>query len=276
MTAGKAGRLADQRMMDALEAQVGLVRFALADMAPETLAAPVTSCPEWDVHQLVAHLGTAHRWADRTVADADPQERTRGLRDILAGAPTADLGVAPIADWYGDGAAAMLDRFQATDPDAPAWTMDGSGRAGFWLRRQLHETVVHRWDLENAVTPGRETPLVEDVALDGLAEFVEFMAPISAMIHGSPPPATLRLQAQPHAPDGLSVGATPLGSRTTEAEDLRFLVPGAPDAPEVEISGPAESLLLLMWGRIRPDDAHLRIVGDEQALRAVVDRGLAV
>ena len=264
-------------MLDALEAQVGLVRFALDGVGHDALTSPVAACPDWDVHQLVVHLGTAHRWAERTVADADPAERTRGLRDIMAGAPSVDLGAGSLADWYAEGAAALIDRLESTDPEAPAWTMDGSGRAGFWLRRQLHETVVHRWDMENALTSGRETPLVEDVALDGVAEFVEFVAPISEMIHGGPPPATLRLHARPHTPEGLSDDATPLGSGAAPAPgDLQFPVPGAPDAPEVEISGPAESLLLLIWGRIGAVDEHLRVTGDDKVLRAVLDRGLAV
>ena len=114
------GRLTRERMLDALEAQVGLVRFALAGDGAGTaadLAAPVPSCPDWTVHALVAHLGTANWWGGANVRDANPDARARGMREVMESAPPATEGAAALAEWYAGLAVDAVETYADTDPD---------------------------------------------------------------------------------------------------------------------------------------------------------------
>lgn len=272
-----SGRLTRERVLDAIEAQVGLVRFALAmggergDIDPGTR---VPSCPEWTLHDLVAHLGAVNWWGGATVRDSNPGERTRGLGEAMRSAPPATEGADALADWYAPLAEGMLETFSETDPGAPAWTFGGPGSASFWLRRQLHETALHRWDLEHALGgPAATTPLPEDVAVDTVEEFCSEMYPRTAASRPALP-VTIRLRAVLHAPEGLATGAEPVGA-TALGSDLEWVLPGADGTGEVEVSGSAESLALLLWGRVPAFEPGLEIAGDRAGLDAALEAGLS-
>lgn len=271
-----SARLTRERMLDAIEAQVGLVRFALAgggDSAAVDPTAPVPSCPEWTVHDLVTHLGAVNRWGGVTVRDGNPHERSRGLGDAMKSAPPASAGAAALADWYASQASEMLETFTETNVDAPTWTFSGPGPAAFWLRRQLHETALHRWDLENALGGATATtPLPEDVAVDTVDEFHAVMYPHKGSRR--PLPLTIRSRAVLHAPEGLATGAEPVGA--TAPGDLEWELHGADGSGEVEVSGSPESLALLLWGRASADDPGLEISGDRAGLEAALEAGLSV
>ena len=270
------GRLTRERMLDALEAQVGLVRFALVGDgagAEGDLAAPVPSCPDWTVHALVAHLGTANWWGGANVRDANPDTRARGMRAVMESAPPATDGTAALAEWYAGLAVDAIETYTDSDPDAPAWTFAGPGRASYWLRRQLHETVIHRWDLENALQgPAGTTPLSEDVAVDTVDEFCTAMRPLMALRAGELP-VTLRVRATLQAPEGLATGAEPVGA-VDPGSDLEWIVPGAEGSPEALIVGPPETLALLLWGRVGADASDLEVAGDRAALDAALEAGI--
>ena len=270
------GRLTRDRMLDALEAQVGLIRYALVGdgSGPEVdLATPVPSSPDWTVHDLVAHIGTANWWGGANVRDANPDARARGMRAVMESAPPATEGAAALAGWYADLAVDALEIYTDGDPDDPAWTFAGPGRAGYWMRRQLHETVIHRWDLEKALQGSSgTTPLSEDVAVDTVDEFCTSMRPLMALLSGELP-ATLRVRAMLQAPEGLASGAEPVGA-LDPGSDLEWVLPGADGAPEVEITGPPEILALLLWGRVDADAPGLEVTGDRAALDAVLEAGL--
>ncbi|PTM87878.1 maleylpyruvate isomerase family mycothiol-dependent enzyme [Dietzia psychralcaliphila] len=271
-----SARLTRERMLDAIEAQVGLVRFALAgggDSVVVDLAAPVSSCPDWSVHDLVTHLGAVNRWGGVTVRDGNPHERSRGLGEAMKSAPPATAGSGALADWYADMASGMLETFTETDVDAPTWTFGGPGPAAFWLRRQLHETALHRWDLENALGgPSATTPLPQDVAVDTVDEFCAVMYPHKGS--RGPLPVTIRLRAVLHAPEGLATGAEPVGASAL-GTDLEWVLTGADGSAEVEVSGAPESLALLLWGRVGADDPGLEISGDRAGLEAALEAGLS-
>ncbi|AWH91034.1 maleylpyruvate isomerase family mycothiol-dependent enzyme [Dietzia lutea] len=282
---GPASRLSHARMLDALEAQIGLVRFALAGdgSAGADITAAVPSCPDWTVHDLVAHLGTINWWAGQTVREATPDARARGMSAVQRSAPPASDGAPGLADWYARIADEMLRTLTDTAPDAPAWTFSGAGRADFWLRRQLHETTIHRWDVETALHgAAATTPVSEDVAVDGIDEFCTVMRP---HFSGRVPalPLTIRLRAVPHAagsdadgglaPGGLAAGAEPVGAGALGA--LEWELPGPPDGGEVEVAGPPETLALLLWGRVRADAADPEVTGDRDGLDAALEAGLS-
>lgn len=145
---------------------VAFVRYA--DRAG--LTAPVPTCPDWSVRDLVAHQGMVHRWAAALV---------RGERDVdpdsfeAAGRAEPD----PL-DWLADGAidlAATLTRAPA-DARAVVFLRDAPAPREFWARRQCHETTVHAVDAL-ATALGRrpdpsETWIETDLAVDGIDELL--------------------------------------------------------------------------------------------------------
>ncbi|ASU84094.1 maleylpyruvate isomerase family mycothiol-dependent enzyme [Nocardiopsis gilva YIM 90087] len=219
-------------------AQTDLLRTLIpgADMA-----APVPSCPEWNLGQLLRHLGDAHRRVETTVA-------------ARATEPACDAQVADVTDedpivldaWLAEGAARLAQTLRAAGPDAVVWTVVEDRSAAFWARRMTHETVVHRADVALAV--GAEFSVGEEVALDAVDEWMGF---------GTRPEA---FASKPGVPDLLGPGRTLHVHATDTAPQAaaEWLVDLTGPAPTwrrahakaaVAVRGPLTDLLMLIYGR---------------------------
>ncbi len=219
---------------------------ALADLlASVDLAAPVPSCPGWSVAELGRHTGAVHRWARAALT-------TQCAPDLPLG-PAAD-GAVPA--WYADAAEALLDALATTPAGQPCWTLAHDRRtAAFWVRRQLHEVTLHRWDASTAA--GRPAAVDPAVALDGIEEVREVFVPRQVRL-GRVPATDDVVHLRPDAAGTvLAVGTGDLGG-----------------SPVGTVAGPAEALLLLLWRRIDPTDGRLRVQGDRTAVATVLDRPL--
>jgi uncharacterized protein (TIGR03083 family) len=204
----------------------------LTVLARSDVAEPIAACPGWTVRDLVVHLGSVHRWATEIVRTREPQQQ-------------AQHDVEELIPWFGAGAATLIETLAATNPSDPCWSFTRDRRVAFWLRRQALETVIHRWDAQQATgEPGRIDP---SFAADGVAEVVKLMTPRQVALERIPPlPATVLLHA-------------------TDTGDDWILGDGRPSAG-VEAS--AETMLLLLWHRIDPGDPRVRTTGDaDQVLR---------
>lgn len=204
---------------------LGLLRLhtgRFADViADADLDAPVTFCPGWSVRDLAVHLGGVHQWAAHAVVAGDPDFRPRPP------GPAAGL-----AGWYRESAAGLVDVLTTTAADAPAWTLDvRDPTAGFWRRRQVHETVLHTWDAEEAL--GGPTPIEPWLAWDGVREVGEVMYPRQLRLGRVQPLATaVRLVPTDHP---AHAGEVVLG-----------------DGEQVVVRDTAEALLRLLWHRVAP------------------------
>ncbi len=135
------------------------------------LTAPVPSCPDWNLGQLLRHLGAGHRWVEtivRTRATQPPSDKQ--LRDLSSytGEDPAVLG-----PWLAEGAAQLAGTLRAAGPDAQMWTPVPGKTSVFLARRFAHETTIHRADATLAL--GAEFTLDTDVALDALDALDEWM-----------------------------------------------------------------------------------------------------
>ena len=213
----------------------------------------VPSCTEWTVRDLAVHLGETHRWARLIVGEARSEFPSREERAALAQAPPDE----ELAGWLGDGLEALADTLARADPSLSCVTLvPGLPPRQFWARRQAHETLVHRLDVEIAAhgAPGR---VEADAAVDGIAELLEFL-PLRTGRRGglrSDPPRTLVL-----ACDEGPAWTARLGPEGLEVSDGAA---GAP-APDVHLSGPAAALHAALWNRapwstltVRGDDTVL-------------------
>lgn len=190
-----------------------------ADLAAEAdLDAFVPDCPGWTVASLVVHLGGIHQWARHAVVEGNPDGRPE---------PAPDDGA--LDGWYLTHAAAL--QVELSDPDRPAWVFGpGDGTAGWWARRQVHETRMHTRDLLVALDRTDEWSLDPALAWDGVDEVATMFYPRQVQLGRCEPlPGTLRLVA-------------------TDLPGASAILIGDAE-PAVEVSAPAVDLLLMLWHR---------------------------
>lgn len=226
--------------------------------------ATVPACPGWDLTTLVDHLGRVHLWAEgaaRTGAPPHPY-------------PSRDLAQ-PLADWYAACARTLTASLAALPPDQPAWSFSpvpAHHRAGFWRRRQFHETTVHRVDALQALGLASAGPVVDAVpgltaeqAADGVAEVFEVMAP-RTLVRLQDQPATELVPAS--RPIGVSCTDTDAAWTVQLVDGAVTVVPGVTADAVAQVSGPAVQLYLALWGRAGRHS--LAVSGDETAGRALL------
>ena len=228
-----------------------------AGVAQSDPSARVPWCGEWRVRDLVEHLARVHHWA---------AAQARSVAEVPLESDPHDL-----VQRYVSCATELRQTLQELDPTQPCLALVPDGTVAFWHRRQLHETLVHLWDLRAAAVLAQRgddawtmtdglTPLGSDwlpgpgIWADTVAEVVEVMQPRQVRLGRSPElPVRLRLVA------------------TDEAGTWTLSHAPEVDA-EVTVTGPARALALLLWRRIGGDEPGLEISGD----RADLDRLLTL
>lgn len=207
--------------------------------AARDLDAHVPTCPEWNVGKLITHLGLHHRWVAEAVrGGGKPPEDPKkpGLRGD------------ELLEWLRAGFTELADLLDATDDDTPAWSWSAEQRVGFWRRRTALETLVHRWDAENAT--GATTPLDPELAADCADEMFGVMLPSGGDESTYRSPSFVALLETTDHPDAWTIhlhdGEVPTVERSrTQTAD-------------VTATGRAEDVALMLWGRLGPDvlDVH--------------------
>jgi uncharacterized protein (TIGR03083 family) len=143
-------------------------------------SAPVPTCPDWTITQLLRHVGRGDRWAaamvrDRVESPLDP-------RTVPGGKPPADRDGA--LRWLHESPQTLLDAVERVGSESPCWTFVGSRPAAWWIRRRLHETLVHRADA--AIAVGADFPVDAALAADSLSEWLDIVAGTSLKRESAP------------------------------------------------------------------------------------------
>ncbi|MGI5504245.1 maleylpyruvate isomerase N-terminal domain-containing protein [Lentzea sp. CA-135723] len=148
-----------------VETQASSLRSAVLKAGAD---APVPSCPKWTVLDLVRHIAEVHTWAGQAVVTAPEDGRPAW--------PQAPQDFDDVFPWWETGLATLLERLREAPADRPAWTFHGPQVAGFWSRRQAHETSIHRLDADLAT--GDDLPSLAfdpEFAADGIDEYLTTM-----------------------------------------------------------------------------------------------------
>lgn len=152
------------RLLDALARDVDRMRAVAVDKAD----APVPTCPEWTVSDLLRHVADLYQnvVVRRFRMPGDPPRQ-----DLAAEDP-----IGALERCY----AAMTAEFAGRDPGERVGH-EPHETVRFWIRRMTHETAIHRVDAELAAGVA-VTPIPRDLAVDGLDEMLtEFLEPVTRL-----------------------------------------------------------------------------------------------
>ncbi|MEV6609269.1 maleylpyruvate isomerase family mycothiol-dependent enzyme [Kutzneria sp. NPDC051319] len=143
------------------------------------LDAPVPTCPDWVVRDLLLHTGRVHRWAATFVGEA----RTEPVAFPELHAVAGDLPDNGAIAWFRDGVTRLVDVLTDAPADLDCWKFLRSAPSGlvFWARRQAHETTIHSVDAEAAA--GLPSPIPSSLAADGVDEMLCGLLPRNRGLH---------------------------------------------------------------------------------------------
>lgn len=211
--------------------------------------APVPSCPEWSVADLLSHIGRIHRWIALIV-----RERREAFEDHWSQAEPPPPGER--VEWFAAGVDLLADALLEAGPAVEVWSWTDDPSTGFWARRQANETAVHRWDAELAA--GAPAPLERTLAVDGIDEYLMLLPQWRGVDALRDLTGTLHL----HCTDG-------------EGEWLVRLDHGVEVTREhakgdVAARGAASDLMLLVSGRVDP--SAVDVFGNAELLQTFVAR----
>lgn len=224
--------------IDTLLGEGARIVIAGGELTPN---APVPTCPGWTVRDLMHHLGSIHRLTvDALVNSRSTFPSERELVDIVGPLPQDDDLVA----WIRSGLHQLINSFK----DAPTnvecvQLFPGTTALDFWVRRQAHETTIHRVDVESA--RGDEISHVNrSFAADGIDELLcGFHSRTDSGVRSSIP-SSIQIRATDPEANGeswfvhLSDTQPPLVTRSA----LR--------PADCTVSGPLELLYLALWNRL--------------------------
>ncbi len=247
---------------------------ALVEQVPEAEWSAPTDLPGWDVHAVVAHV--AH--LEALVAGAAHDEVEIGEPPHVRGlmGKFTEQGVVARRDRSPDelinevrsAATTRHTALLADPPTDPGVTAPGLfGMLGWTteklLRNRPLDVWMHEQDVRRAVgRPGNLDGPAGIHAADYLAESLGFVLVKRAQ---APAGSTVVLEIADHAPHAFTVNDEGRGERLTEP----------PAEPTTRIAMDRATFIELAGGRRPVDDSAIRIDGDSDLGRRIVD-GLAV
>ena len=221
---------------------------------------PIPTCPGWTLQQLFRHVGRGNRWAAQIIAErrAEPLDP----REVRNGKPPDDIGGA--IDWLNGGAQQIIIAVDQVGSDARVWTFVGPRPAGWWIRRRLHEVVVHLADAALAI--GADYAPEPDLAADAISEWVELMV---VQAKRQSPPVDRGRTLHLHATDA---GLGPTGEWTIVNDEDGVSWTHDHGKGDVALRGSATDLLLAIVRRHPVTDGDIEVFGDTAVWDAWLER----
>ncbi|MCQ4205997.1 maleylpyruvate isomerase family mycothiol-dependent enzyme [Streptomyces longispororuber] len=198
--------------------------------------AKVSTCPGWQVRDLVRHQGAVHRWAASHIAEGHKSRQPLENPDHLDGDE--------LLAWFREGHGQLLDTLRGARPDVDCWAfLPAPSPLAFWARRQAHETTVHRVDAQSALTRvsrDEPDPITTEFGVDGIDELLTGFHARSRSKVRSDVPRVLRVRAT----DADVTWTVRITGEPPAAER------GVSAPADCEVAGPAARLYLALWNRL--------------------------
>jgi uncharacterized protein (TIGR03083 family) len=152
---------------------------------------------------------------------------------------------------------ALVATLRDSNPDAPMWAWGPDQHVRFWSRRQLHETMVHRIDLELAA--GVASFVEPEVASDAIDEF---LVNLKGASYFSPKVRELRGDNQ-----RLRLAANDVeGEWIVELRADGFTVTKSHGSADAELVGPAVDVMKVLYRRGALEDSRVTPSGDGELI----------
>ena len=247
--------LTHDRFCDEIVAQTGLLREVVTGA---DLSATVPTTPDWNLADLLRHVGGNLRALDQAVRTGVPV--TEPAREVPGHAGPSGDDPAALDAWLAEAAEAVATALRAAGPDAEAqlWTVRWPTAA--WARRAAQDIVVHRADA--AGTVGAAYTVDGELAVDAVDEFLDLLSGLAAA-EVAGPGGTVHLHATDADP-GLSA------EWLVELDLPTFRWRHAHEKATVAVRTPLADLLRVVTRRLPPDSEGIEVLGD----RAVLDTWL--
>ena len=239
----------NERFLECLDRDYHRMHDVASGLEP---SAPVPSCPDWTVKDLVEH--TARVYLHKVKATELGREDMADWPPDLSG---FDTPIAAFEDAY----AQLTNMFDTHDPSDHSGTWyDGDQTVGFWIRRMAQETVIHRRDAELAA--GDPTPADPELAIDGIAELLDIFVAY--------PTHKWNEECQPvlEPANGETLLVDAAGTRWLAEITLAGVEvsrPGHVPPATVRVSGSPSAVLFWLWNRWDESDGAVDVSGDADA-----------
>ncbi len=208
------------------------------------------------MRDLVRHTAGIHRWCGENVrGQLRSLLEVEDLKDLFGKWPADD----ELVQFYRDELALLIKSLQDAPDDLQCATFIVSESPKlFWCRRQMHETTVHRVDVELAA--GTLTAIDAKRATDGIDELLTGFVPRRFMKLRSDEPMSLRIDA------------TDTGEswRLEISDEPTVVTRGTTDDADSVVQGTARDLFLTLWNR--PGRERLHISGSADGLNLFQER----
>jgi len=215
--------------------------------AAVNLDKPVPTCPGWSVRDAVEHTATVYAHKATIIEDALTQPPSPW---------PPDFGYADVLEFYDEQLHRVIEALRTRDPAAHAFTWyEPEQTIGFWVRRMMQETVIHRADVESA--SGAPAAVDDAVAIDGIDELVERMLCYDLEAYAEVPGSGQRI----------AIGAGGAHWTVTLGDEEPTFERTASAGVDATLSGSPSDVLLALWNRL-PYDA-VTTAGDQDALSAL-------
>lgn len=225
--------------------------YATADNADPTLGVPC--CPDWNVADLVWHLGEVHFfWATIIELRADNPEVAENVK------PERPAAYGDLVAWGRSQVDHLISALEQNDDATKVWSwaMDEADHTvGFTRRHQVQEAAVHRWDMQSAATDATPDAIDALAAADSIDELLAITMPWS-INEKKPMRGTVHIHCTDTAGEWF-IQSNGSVERTHAKGD-------------VALRGTASDLLLAIYKRLPIDS--IDFVGDESLGREFVDR----
>ena len=208
---------------------------------------PVPTCPGWTVRDAVEHTAVVYAHKATIIEDA--------LTEPPRPWPP-EFGYSDLLEFYDEQLHRVIEALRTRDPAAHVLTWyEPEQNIGFWVRRMMQETVIHRADVESAF--GSPTPVDNAVAVDGIDELVERMLCYDLEAYAEVPGSGQRIAITA----GGSHWTVTLGDKEPTFQRT------ASTNVDAALSGAPSDVLLALWNRLSYD--AVTTSGDPDALSAL-------